>query len=347
MKFIPGRTDHSHSNPNLHNLKFLFPPIMLKINQSWSNPPNLVNLGMISSQIPESISQMIFNSFRNFVLLLFLLAAIPFLHAGNDPWLLGGRRVAMGGAGNSNSADLWSLFANPAGMAGLDMMRAGLAVERRFMLASLNAGGFGFGMPFREKHVFGVYAAASGFDLYRENRIGLNYATEILDVVNLGARLNIYNTSIQSYGSAMSPVLDFGITAPVSRQFSAGASVANANLANLSREINEEIPTVLSIGVAYRPSSKVSLVADMVKHVDFPADFRAGLEYKLNSLLSIRSGIATAPVSLNYGFGLKIKNLNLDFGNSHHSDLGYSGHLSIGIDLGNSGAKPAESQPNP
>lgn len=276
-----------------------------------------------------------------FAFSLFLSLGFP-AFGGNDPLVIGARRTAMGSAYTGITGDFWQLFSNPAGLGGLPGMQAGAAVERRFLMSSLNSGAFGFAMPFKERHAFGVYGATNGFDLYMESRIGLSYATTILEKVNIGARFNYLRTSIQSYGNAGAPVLDFGVITPISKSLSLGASVYNANLASLDKELNEDIPTVLSIGVVYLPSDKVTLVADFEKHINFDLDIRGGAEYRINKTLSARAGFTTNPVSVNMGAGLNFNQLQIDISNSHHADLGYSGQLSLSYNFGSLPSKKTE-----
>ena len=44
----------------------------------------------------------------------------------------------------------WNLWANPAGIAGVESMEAGVFFERRFLLNKLNFGTAGFVMPFKQ-----------------------------------------------------------------------------------------------------------------------------------------------------------------------------------------------------
>lgn len=261
------------------------------------------------------------------LLLLFFLPQM--LLAGNENQPAGARRVGLGSAYTAVQGDFWQLFMNPAGMAGLTAPQAGAYFERRFLLNEINYGTAGFAMPFQERHVAGIEFGGFGFASYSESRIGLAYATTILDRFSLGAKFNYTRTAIANYGSASALYIDLGLLAKVTNDLSLGFRVFNANQANLDREIGEQIPTTLDLGLAYHASDRVLILFDMQKQVNYPVSFRGGLEYGVLDFLRIRAGASTAPVTLSAGLGLDYKGFEFDFANTLHEYLGYTPSVSL------------------
>lgn len=268
-----------------------------------------------------------------FACLVFLVALPSTSQAGGGEQLTGARRIALGNAYTGVSGDFWALFANPAGLVGINQMHAGMHVERRFGLAELNYGSFGFAMPFMDKHYAGIDASGFGTKNYSEARLGLVYATSILNKISIGAKLNMLNVAIPNYGSALAFYVNAGLNVKVTKELGIGFHVYNANAGNFikskpNRDIIERIPTILSVGLAYQASDKVMLVADIEKNIQYPLAFHGGVEYRINDFFTARVGVGTQPVILNAGFGINWKELQVDFAGSYHEQLGFTPSLS-------------------
>lgn len=249
--------------------------------------------------------------------------------AGGEEQLTGASRIGMGGAFTAVGKDFWSLYANPAGIAGIDYMAAGLHIEQRFLVSGLNYGAMGFVSPFKEKHYLGVDVSSLGFDLYRESRIGVAYATTLFDRISMGVKMNYNITSIQNYGTSGSFFVDAGLIANVTKGLNLGFKVFNANQASIQKEISERIPTILSFGASYELSDKVLLVSDLEKNVNYPLSYKGGFQYAFVDKFKARLGVSTAPVTFNAGLGFASTNLVIDIATSWHQQLGFSPFLSV------------------
>ena len=262
---------------------------------------------------------------------LFLFLSKP-LQAANDPPLaVGARVIALGGAYQGMRGDYWSLFHNPAGIAGIDSMAAGLYFVRRFNLKELTTGSAGLVMPFLQgDHSLGIDFSTFGFAAYRENRIGVTYATTLLEKVSIGAKLNYASLSIPGYGNTNSLFVDVGLQALISPQLSIGFSATNVNRAKLGQDpAAEALPTAVTTGLAYRPSDRVLLLIDVQKDIDHPVSLRGGVAYHLNDMFIARLGMSSEPLSWHAGLGLVVEGLQIDFAYGYTDKLGYSPHISL------------------
>ena len=274
------------------------------------------------------------NRMRQFFLFSILFILCGNLSAGNDPQFPGARRAGLAGAFTAVNGDLWALGANPAGITGLTRPVAGMYMERRFLLKEINSGAFAFAMPFNEKHFVALDFSGFGFATYNDSRLALSYATNLLGKLSLGAKFNVVHTTIKEYSSATSFVLDAGLQAQVTQTFTMGFSIFNASQSYLSKAIREKIPTVLNLGVCWKPSKKVMATADISKAENYPLSFRFGVEYQPVDMLAIRAGVATNPLILSFGLGVKWKNAILNVANTWHERLGYTPHLGIDFAFG-------------
>ncbi|MBL0015759.1 MAG: hypothetical protein IPP17_04795 [Bacteroidetes bacterium] len=252
------------------------------------------------------------------------------VRAGGESQVAGARRVGLGFAYTGVRGDFWSLFMNPAGIAGIQQMEVGAFIERRFLLNEINYGTLGFVTPFKQgKHFAGLDVGGFGFAGYSESRVGLTYATTLFERLSLGAKANYTRVSIDNYGSKSALYVDAGLNCILSKHISIGFRIFNANRAELQKEQDEKIPTTLDVGMAYQVSDKVLIVADIEKQVNFPFSFRGGVEYAPAKFLKARIGASTQPVTVSAGVGLVVKGLNIDFANTLHQYLGYTPSLSL------------------
>lgn len=282
---------------------------------------------------------------RFFLLLVLILAlSINAVQATSDGSPVGARRLGMGGAYSGIRGDVWSLWANPAGLTGIKRFEGGLFTERRYMISEMNTASFGGVIPFKQTHLAGISASTFGFGSYRRNEAGLSYATTLYEVIHLGVKFNFINLAIADYGSVTSFFANVGFMADVSKRFTVGFWTQNVNQAKIGSVQEERLSTILNGGVAYRPADKLLVTADVVKYLDYPMGLKGGFEYYFIPQFNIRAGYSTSPSSLNAGLGFKADNISIDFANSYHERLGYTPHLSVTLRLGNEKAAPAPAE---
>jgi hypothetical protein len=246
------------------------------------------------------------------------------------PSASGGRAVAMGHAYVGVGKDYWSLFHNPAGIAGIEAPQAGVYIEQRFLLSALNFAQAGFVSPFYQNQAFGVSVSSFGFNAYQENTLAVAYGIEVLPKIRIGAQVKYANLRVQELGNDGVLVVQMGVQTQINTSLSLGFSAYNVNQAYLDIQGSPEIiPTLLRGGLAFQPGEEVLLVFDLVKDIDHPLSYRGGVEYKIHDLLWARTGISTEPLSLNLGLGLVWKTLGIDFASSYTERLGYSPHISL------------------
>jgi hypothetical protein len=267
---------------------------------------------------------------RVFLLSLCLLSS-HFLRAGIDPYPgAGARLVSLGYAYSGLRGDLWSVFANPAGITGLERPAAGLYFEQRFFLQELTYGSAGVVYPFMEQHALGLEIRSFGFDAFRQNQIGLAYGVTVLDRISLGIKAKYANLNILDHGSAGVFLLDAGVQVQLNEQVGIGVTGQNLNRARIVTTLGgvEQTPTVLQTGVSYRPIEGVLLLAEVRKEEAYDPSFRGGIEYAIAPVLTARVGGGVQPLLLTGGLGLAWEGLALDLAFSYTEQFA-SPHLSV------------------
>jgi hypothetical protein len=82
-------------------------------------------------------------------------------------------------------------------------------------------------------------------------------------------------------------------------------------------------------GVHYKPSKKVSILAEVEKQVITKISFKGAVEYQPVKPLYIRFGVQSAPVEFALGFGYKISGFSIDLGSKYHQTLGWSPNFGL------------------
>ena len=270
-----------------------------------------------------------------------LVGLFPFLftnsaHADTDPPLsIGARAASLGHAFTGVRGDFWSLFHNPASIASISSLQTGLTFERRFMLQELTYGAAGVVVPFSGQQAIGLQLSSFGFEAYRENEIGLSYGITFLERFSVGTGIRLANVNIKDYGSTFVIMAEAGINTLITDQLSLGFRVYNANRAQLvSETAREDIPTILSVGLCYRPTDRVMVVADVHKDLDHPVSYRGGVEYQISTPIIARVGVTTEPLSWNAGLGVNFNEFSFDTAFGFQENLGYTPHLSLTYRIG-------------
>ena len=254
------------------------------------------------------------------------------------PPIAGARGAAMGMTGVTFT-DINSSFSNQAGLAYLETFTATLNGERRYLLSEIQSFSMGLALP-TTSGTFGLTANYYGFEVYNEQKIGVSYSRKLFDQLAIGAQFDLLNTQIQDYENKAVVTFEAGFLAELSDELTIGGHVFSPARLKLTEE--ENLPTILTIGVAYCPSPKVFVTVEAEKDIEFPTRVKAGVEYWLISPLAVRVGVASNPSIVSFGIALEFDNgLSIDIGSYYHQVLGVTPAFGISY---RSSKKPFQSE---
>ncbi len=261
------------------------------------------------------------------ILIIFLLLGLLNLKAQNGtPSVAGARGAALGGVGAAFE-DSHSVFSNQAGMAWVKDMGFNLLAEQRFLLNAIRTVSAGGVLPMKSGS-FGMTLQYYGNDAFNEQRVSIAYGRKLMENFSIGAALDYLNTNIQEYGSKGALTFELGLMARFTPKLNMGVHVFNPLSVKLTEE--ENLPSVLKLGIKYTPTEKVGIFAEVEKDIDFNVRTHWGVEYELIEDFNLRLGVATQPVEISFGVGYQLKNgLLLDVASRYHEVLGFS--PSVGI----------------
>ena len=271
---------------------------------------------------------------------LLVLAAAGLAPAAHAQLAEGGARVlALGRAGAALGGEAWG-HTNPAAWAALGETRAALQASQAFGLGELRLGALSAATP-TPLGTVALHARTYGFSERRETRVLVGAARALpLSVtrrLDVGLAVGIETASTERFGSETAVLLHVGVQGDVLPGLRAG--LAGRNLLGLGlgdeADLRRSASTVpgVTVGLAYAPSDRATLVLDADQDLDFGLSVRAGAEVTLVEALALRAGVSTAPVRFSAGVGVRAGALRADLAVEAHETLGLTPVVGVEMSL--------------
>ncbi|RNI25775.1 hypothetical protein EFB08_13050 [Rufibacter latericius] len=236
------------------------------------------------------------------------------------------------GGGAVTLADVWSLSNNPAGIAALKKPELGAYAHNRFSLKELTTVGLLGVYPTTRFGAIGVDVQRFGGELYNEQRLGIGLAHQ-LGVVRLGLKADLLQVRVQEWGSRKAVALSMGIQSDLLPKLSFGAHIYNLNQAKLAEFEDERVPTVMKLGLSFQAATKVLLVLEVEKELEYPVAVKGGIEYRLLPALGLRTGFNTGTRAGAAGVDVRFKQFQVAYALGTQHQLGISNYLSVAYQL--------------
>ncbi|HCT31453.1 MAG TPA: hypothetical protein DIW31_12180 [Bacteroidales bacterium] len=268
--------------------------------------------------------------------LILIALLFPFVSKSNEPEKSPGARAAGVGSSTIALADPWSIFNNQAGLGHQRNYWAGVYHEKRYFLNELSFSSFGSCIPVKPG-TFGIGVTHFGYSQFSQSKFGISYGMMLSKNISAGIGINYHSVKIvNGYGSAGCITAEGGIIYKPIEKISIGAHVYNPTQSSFGD--NQNLPTTFGLGIAYQPTESVLILVQGDDNTLTSPTFRTGLEYSPVKKLSFRAGLISNPMSLSFGLGWNVKNLNVDLAFSYHQVLGYTPYISLAYTFGG-GAK--------
>jgi hypothetical protein len=237
------------------------------------------------------------------------------------------RSLSMGGSGTALEG-VESCWSNPAGIARLGLEQAVTVTAQQpawlpdvRLLAAAYVRGMRSGS-------WSIAVQHTGHPAYYEQRISMGYGRVLSSRLLLGVQIHGLQVAIPTYGSARALSAAIGMQAAVSEAVSIGFRLLNPFRTSVLE--GEYLPACLAIGIRYRPAEQLLLLAEAEKDIQASTQFRAGIDYRLHESFSCRLGLASRPVRLSVGAGLRLqKSLWMDIAIAWHHILGLHPAVSL------------------
>lgn len=261
------------------------------------------------------------------------IAVLLFQWSSAQGWRsVGARSLSLSGTVVA-SRDVWSYHHNPAGIAYVQKISAGLSYENRYLLKELQTQGMVVAVPLK----IGVISAgvqSYGYRIYRTMRVGAGYSMKLAERIAAGVQLNYQGMRIENYGTRSNVTAEAGITADVTSDLTLGFSVMNIGRSKLAEFQDERYTTVMRLGLAYSVSGKVLILGEVQKEITSKLRPKLAVEYELLSDFFLRIGGAYNPPELSFGIGYIVKKaFKIDIGSAWQQHLGWCPHVGFTYEL--------------
>lgn len=228
----------------------------------------------------------------------------------------------------SNTTDVFSAQNNPAGLGFVKDFGFGLFSERRFLVSGLDLMNASIALP-TKTGTFGISANFFGRKEYNEKMMGLSFGKAFGKKFSTGLKFNYLNYAIQEYGQRNLFTFDVGFQYLSNKKVLIGAHLFNPTPIELEKVYGEKIATIMRLGLAYMPVKKLTLLGEIEKDLVFQPNIKFGIEYQIAEKFFLRGGFNSYPLRGTFGFGVHLKQFNLDAGGNYHSFLGITPQLSL------------------
>lgn len=283
----------------------------------------------------------------------------------------GARSIGLGRAYNAVSADGYSIFANPAGIAGISTKE----IVSMFgnMSGDMSYSMLGFIMPLKSGALSIGYAGSKTGDIYSTTVEAATGRIASLSTFNWGNEIYLisygnrhkervgYGVTIKYFKKGTSQIkggegsgmnVDAGIMYDVNPRLRFGLMAKNILLKMGSiKWINgnsEELPLEIKSGFHLKLAEKANVLFDLNMKADHPSEIKFGIEWFVRKSLALRFGAeqlasssSTKYTNLTVGTGIVLGAITVDYAYYYDSLFNYNSRhfISLAIEM----PKPAAS----
>lgn len=215
--------------------------------------------------------------------------------------------------GNASAclSDVWSVTSNIAGLSKTRGAIAGFSYHAIPSAPFFNRMVAVFAVPVKPV-VAGIGVFRFGDDLYNEHVLSAGFANTF-GLASLGVRVNYLQYQASGSGTTTALTASFGGIATITPELLFGAHILNINQPVIDESTEERAPTKLHASIAFVPSDKLIVAAEIEKDLRYRAMLKAGIEYEAFRKISFRSGFNLHPQTAYFGVGFKPRKFALDY----------------------------------
>ena len=248
-----------------------------------------------------------------------LLSGQPVSPFFSGPFSLGHATIRSGHDGPQ------SLFNNPASMMHHTVSGIYLGMENRFELAALSSAQLAGTMNLGKYGMLGAKMIRFGSEEYIDQTFGLAYARRLSHSILLGVSFDLLHLRIPEYGSRSLFTFELGMISRITQDIRINVYVFSPQ--GMLFVESHILPTVMSIGVDWSVSDRVSLLAEVEKSSYHPSQIKVSVGYRLLDNLSLSAGVISSSHSANMTGGMQFtlrEHWQMHLGVALHQYLGIS-----------------------
>lgn len=240
----------------------------------------------------------------------------------------GARSSAMGDL-KLGLSDLFSAVNNQAMLPEIRTFTVGINVHNQYLIKNLNTGSLAIAIPVGNGTVAFNFTSY-GYQLYRENKLGLSYALALSPSFSLGVALNYHSLRLgEGLGMEYSFYPDIGLNYKPTDKLNIGIQFQNLTLSKKVKQLDELWPASGRLGLIYFINDKLLIGIQGNIYTDHPFEINSGLEYTFSDHFSFRFGFASQPNRASLGIGFRLKLFQIDLTSSYQANLGFTPSINL------------------
>lgn len=244
---------------------------------------------------------------------------------------VGPSQQAMGQTGAALEG-IYSITANPAGLAGLRHIAINVGHQHHFFATDITTQAALLGVP-TKWGTWGVVARRHGINgAYHDTKGGFAFARRFGPRLSAGMAASYHQLYIPKYLSVYSFTVDMGVQYRFEQGSMLGLQYTNVGDAGYGTTVYGTIPSFMKIGFSY-PLAMVTFAADLAYHVQHRLSGHLGVAYWIGDILCLRGGLSVNPMQQHAGFGLRWHRFMFDVAATLHPRLGVSPQIGVGYGL--------------
>jgi hypothetical protein len=228
--------------------------------------------------------------------------------------------------------DAWTYFNNIGALDRIEETQVSAGFDSRFGISELSTVDLGLGWK-KDFGTFGLGISRFGGKLFNQQLIGMGFSNT-LGIVSLGAKIDWFQTNMEGFGTGNALLFSLGGVAELDPKFFLGANFSNLNRSKLSKNNVQRLPTLVQMGISYLPSDAVRILAEIEKDIELDPIIKAGIEYRLQEWIFLRTGVSSNPSRISFGLGVKKDHFGFEYAYGQNTALGRTHHLSLAMNLG-------------
>ena len=234
----------------------------------------------------------------------------------------------MGQAGTALEG-IYSITANPAGLAGLEDIAMSVGYEHHFFTTDITTQAALLGIPTR-LGTWGMVVRRYGMDgAYHDTQAGFAYARRFGPHLSAGMSASYHQLYIPKYLSVYSFAVDMGVQYHFEQGSTLGLQYTNVGDADYGATVYGTIPSFVKVGFSY-PLAMVTLAADLAYRFEHSLSGHLGIAYWIGDVLCLRGGLSVNPMQQHAGFGFRWQQFVFDAAATFHPRLGMSPQIGVG-----------------
>ncbi|MBI4726153.1 hypothetical protein HY768_02825 [candidate division TA06 bacterium] len=259
---------------------------------------------------------------RKITIILFVVVACQtFSYAVFEDWQTGSRANGMAGAYTGMAYGLDAIRWNPAGLTGLEGWQAQANVESQSGGAGWMNETVSLGKNMGRWGGMALAGQKAGCDWESGQSLTFSNGFSMTDQFSFGYNLNLYRLWQNRLGSAITGGVDVGLLAQVHRKWRIGCFGRNLNHPTLGVETQYELPSSISIGLAYEPLSGLVGSVEASKEPGHTVCYKVGTEFAIKpNVFNLRGGLSSQGREARYSLGTDITAFGLTAGYAYEGE---------------------------